>query len=315
VAITREAPLLIVGFNRPDKLRQLIDSLRPQQPENLVVSLDGPRPNREADTELVRRCRGEVELIDWPCSLELIAHESNVGLRKAVQNAVTHTVNEYGSVIVVEDDVIVGPQFMEFMNSALKVHATNHSVMHINGYNVVPEAQLSNPIEPCRLTRYPESFAWATWERAWRHYDESLTWATNVAGGELNNLLGGVLSGMRWRRNFADAKAERINTWAYRWIASIWEQGGFALSPNRNLVTYNGYDIGTHTRLNATWPELPIEELSDFEFTNARHDKRADRWVGTTVFGESIRGNLLGIAASAMLELRHRNKQLVKKSQ
>lgn len=308
---SREVPLLIIGFNRPAKLRQLIDSLRVQQPQNLVVSLDGPRIGREMDAKLVSQCRNEVALIDWPCSLEVIAHEVNLGLRKAVQTSVSQVVDKFGSVIVLEDDVVVGPQFLEFMRWALDTYAPDKSVMHINGYNVVPKDRLARPMDKCRLTRYPESFAWATWERAWRNYDESLTWALEASVGDLGRLLGSSLSGMRWKLNFQDAHAVRINTWAYRWIASIWQHRGCALSPNRNLVTYNGYDVGTHTRLSASWPELPIEQIQDLDCNGAQLDIAADQWVGRTVFGESVRGNLMGLAASSYLGLRHRHQRTV----
>jgi hypothetical protein len=193
---------------------------------------------------------------------------------------------------------------MEFMMSALSRYLTDKYIMHVNGYNVVPMSRLTNPTEPCRLTRYPESFAWATWERAWTHYDESLSWAPSVSTRELTDLLGSPLAAVRWKQNFADARSERINTWAYRWLASIWQNGGVCLSPNRNLVSYNGYDIGTHTRLKAAWPELPIEQICDLGIDAVTLDQDADDWVGKTIFGETARGNLLGFARSAALALK-----------
>ena len=298
-----EIPVLLLAFNRPQKLRALVESLRTAHPERVVVSLDGPREGREGDLPAINQCAEVLELIDWPCEIELIRHPANLGLRRAVEHAVTATVTKFGALIVVEDDVVVGPQFIDFMNHALKFFAEDERVMHINGYNVAPVGRLIDPSASWRLSRYPESFAWGTWDRAWKRYDTDLEWADRVTRRELQALVGTRLGAHRWKLNFNDARSGRISTWAYRWLASIWSYEGLIVSPNRNLVTYKGYDEGTHTRSKPSWIELPLGDVSfDCEYPNL--DLKADEWIGRQIFGESLRGLTRGALASTYLEAR-----------
>ena len=45
----RTTPLLLLAYNRPEKVRRLIDRLRPQAPKTLMVAVDGPKPGNPAD--------------------------------------------------------------------------------------------------------------------------------------------------------------------------------------------------------------------------------------------------------------------------
>ena len=129
---------------------------------------------------------------------------------------------------------------------------------------------------------------------------------------DLAQICGSKISALNWKRNFLDAKSFRIDTWAYRWIASLWANNLKCLSPNSNLVTYNGYVDGTHTRSKAPWPELMTGDVSLGEINreNTQVDFVAERWIDKNVFGGSLTGLSKGLLQSAVLETRalmHRN--------
>lgn len=302
-------PLLILGFNRPARTRALIESLRPSAPKHVVLAVDGPRSGKPADVELVLQTQNAVSLIDWSCTVETIFRDVNLGLRIAVADAVTQTVSKHGRVIVVEDDVIVGPNFLPYMTHALEKYEDVAGVAHVNGYNVVPPDILHHR-QGDRFTRFIESFAWATWERSWRHYDPSLGWALNASTDDLRNVTGSLVGALRWRQIFKDASNEAIDTWAYRWLATIWSRAWRVVSPSENLVGYTGWTEGTHTRRKPKWEEQAVStELLDFEdpaWTGEPIVSDAvDQWLGTSVFGESARGVLEGTAVSFLLAARN----------
>lgn len=302
------SPVLLLAFNRPDKLRDLIDSLRTSAPPVVVLAVDGPRHHVDGEDLLVSACRTLTDRIDWKCRLETMFHTENLGLQRAVEKAVTETVVEFGSVMVIEDDVIVGDEFCAWTQNQIDRFQDHSRVMHISGYNVVPRSRLTNPDSSFRFSVYPESFAWATWADRWKQYDPdgALDWALSVSASDLSRSTSGLVGALRWRQHFRDVREGRVQSWAYRWIASMWRAEGLVVSPNRNLVTYKGYDKGTHTRTNATWAELDVESLSGLSTGKEceQLDELADSWIGRTVFGESplglVRGQLTSFALSIL---------------
>ena len=299
-----EAPVLLLGYNRPLQMRGLIHSLASRKPKLILLAVDGPKANRTNDADLVRQTQNLVSEITWDAEIRTRFRDTNLGLRKAVVDAVTWANSEYGKVIVLEDDVRAGPQLLEFLNFNLDTHQLKSEIAHINGYNLVPKEYLTSPNDPSRLSIYPESYAWATWERAWKKYDDDLTWAKAASLGELKKVCGSTIGALRWRQNFADAASERIDTWAYRWLASIWENNWRVISPNRNIASYEGRKHGTHTRMNVKYNELQIEQITTLgDQKNIIADHLAEHWLKKRVFTESIQGCLKGVLVSNMLRL------------
>lgn len=301
------APVLLLGFNRPDRLIDLIDSLRPTAPPVVRIAVDGHRADRPGEAELVAACRATAELVDWTTDVEVLERSENLGLERAIPDAVSWVLTAHESVIVIEDDVTIGPQFIDFAQAMLTRFEDDDSIMHVSGYNVVPRQILSSPEETIRLSRVPESFAWATWRRAWSHYDADLTWARSCSMADLHQITGSRLAALRWRQNFVLAERRLISTWAYRWLASMWSHDGWCVSPNRNLITYRGYTGGTHTRRKAHWTELPIEKLDlDPPVTRTSVDHRAERYLHGTVFSANPLGVALGPAERLALRVTRR---------
>ena len=297
-------PLLILAFNRPKHLKRLIDSLRPHQPQKILVGIDGPRKHNPLDEEKIAQVLVEVNKIDWTTDIELRIREENLGLRFAVVDAVSWAIKKHGEIIVVEDDIEVGPDFISFMSDMLDRFRHDYSIGHISGYNLVPEFSLSNANQLARVSRIPESYAWGTWSRAWDNYDQSLSWPLGQSLRNLSDLLGGYLPAIVWKINFFDAKQDAINTWAYRWIGSLWANGLRCVSPNRNLVTYTGLTEGTHTRTKPNWQELPVESVAPLRRAfDLGIDHRADGWILKNVFGSSVKGVLRRIIQSMILNL------------
>jgi hypothetical protein len=286
-------------------MERLIQALRPAEPAHLIVNVDGPRSGNSTDVERVAEVRACVENISWECRVETRFHPDNQGLRKAVCEAVSYATESYGKVIVIEDDAVPGPDFLAFCESMLEHFEDSEDIAHISGYNVVPNSIIGNLAGSSRLSIYPESFAWATWQRAWSNYDESLDWGVNAPLAELAEVTGSTVRALKWRMNFCDAKADRINSWAYRWISSMWSRRQLCISPNMNLVRYAGFDGGTHTRRKARWSDLPIQSLDSLALSEefGEYSSEIDRWIGRTVFHETFGGLADGLAVSVALEM------------
>jgi hypothetical protein len=291
-------PLLILAFNRPEHVKRLINSLRPYRPQKILVGVDGPREKSKSDKQKIAQVLNEVNKIDWTTDVELRIRKKNLGLRFAVADAVTWVIEKYGEVIVVEDDVVVGSEFLPFMNDMLDKFRNVPEIGHISGYSLVPSNFLSHPNERFRYSIFPESYAWATWSRSWRKFD------TELQNYSLHNSLDSI-SRIVWSINFQDARRETINTWAYRWTNSLWKQGMLCVTPNRNLINYMGQSEGTHVRTQALWVELPIESLPAHEPADVQicQDQIADEWLSKTCYRSSPTGLIRRIVESKVLSI------------
>lgn len=293
-----EAPVLILAYNRPDQIRGLIDSMRPFSPKTILVGVDGPK-DTAGDSEKVRKVVQAVAGINWTDDVQILERKSNLGLRLAVPDAVTWAMSKAGRVIVVEDDVRVSKDFFPYMNHCLDEFANDQRIGHISGYNPVPEKFITYPQFRSRASMFPESYAWATWDRAWSKYGDELSWAKASNLAELRELTGSLQAALVWKMNFSDAESGAISTWAYRWIASLWKNKLLSISPNVNLVDYRGQTEGTHTKGSRSWSELETGEIMKLESVDSSSlkptDELADNWIARTIF----RSTSLGVARRA----------------
>jgi hypothetical protein len=305
-----QSPMLIIAFNRPHKLRQLIGSLRSSRPPLVMIAVDGPRAHIPSDDSLVRETQSVVSEIDWPCKIYTRFREANLGLQTAYVDAVNWAMSEFGETIVIEDDVIAGPELYEFLNLSLGQFRNDHSIGQINGYNFAPIHALSEPNYSRRVTRYPTSYCWASWSRSWNLIDLSIGWGQSVSLTDLAVHTGSRLSAAMWKMNFRNAVTGRVDTWDYAWVASLWENNLQIVSPNRNLCLYNGFNEGTHTRRSANTEQLEIASISELETSiHLGVDDKADSWQRQSIYRETPFGLLEKGAASIALELEKRSQK------
>jgi hypothetical protein len=312
-----QIPILINAYNRPERLRQLIHSLKPTAPPLLLISIDGPKLFDEKDAGLVRETQSVISDITWKADIKTRFRNQNLGLKDAIADGVSWATSEFGWSINLEDDITCGPQLIEYLTQMLNQFKNTSEVAHVNGYNLVPSNLLSDVSHHSRITRFPESYAWATWHRAWIKYDCELDWALNCTIKDLAEKTGSVPSALRWKLNFHDAASGRINTWAYRWLGTIWSNDWKIIGPNRNLAKYCGWENGTHTLRRSKFSELPVEYLffqGNFDISAFKYNVVSEKWIGKKVFGESLLGCFEGMFATIIMQIRKiiRTKSLIR---
>jgi hypothetical protein len=299
-----EAPVLILAYNRPDQIRGLIDSMRPYAPKSVLIAIDGPK-GTAIDSEKVRKVVEEVEGINWTDDVQILERKSNLGLRLAVPEAVTWAISKVGRVIVVEDDVRVSKDFFPYLNYCLQDYKREQHIGSISGYNPVPKKFITNSNVRSRASLFPESYAWATWERAWSKYEDEMSWARGLDLERLREMTGSIQAAMAWKMNFYDAYSGAISTWAYRWVASLWRHNLLSISPNVNLIDYRGLTEGTHTRGSRSWEELETEEIMQLDPGAGPSlkmiDELADNWLAKNIFRSTNLGVVRRAAESFVL--------------
>ena len=165
-----KTPVLILAFNRPDKVQQVIDCVRAYAPSQLFLSVDGPRPDRSEEADRVQEVRDLVNSINWPCEVHTLFQPENKGCRQAVSEAITWFFEHVPEGIILEDDCIPHSSFFPYCEELLEKYRHEESVMMIAGSNLVPEyfKQLESSYA---FSHFALIWGWATWRRAWRKMD------------------------------------------------------------------------------------------------------------------------------------------------
>lgn len=238
------APIALFVYNRPAHTRQTVEALLKNElagDSDLIIFSDAPKVPEAA--EAVRGVRKYIKTISGFRTVSIVERDSNWGLAKSVIDGVTTVVNKHERIIVLEDDLIVSPYFLGYMNRALDHYLHEEKVMQISA-NMFPVS--SNDVLPdtffCKMTT---SWGWATWDRAWRKFEP-----------DANKLLKLIIA-RRLRKEFdmgycyfqmleMQARGE-VDSWAIRWYASVFLAGGLCLHPSASLVVNIGHDgSGTH---------------------------------------------------------------------
>jgi len=308
--VVTPAPILITAFNRPDRLRRLVDSLAPISPSILRISIDGPRGER--DVEGVAATKAVAHSIPWKCDLRVLAREENVGIAQAIPEAVTWVLAEFDRVFVIEDDVTIGPQAYEFVARGLDLWSDDPRIYSISAYNMVPPEHLTNPHAPARLSRVMSSYAWATWRDRWEAFDPEMSWFREQSVRSLAQLLGSRIAALRWQQHQRMVATGLVDSWAYRWVMSTWEHNAFSVVPNRSLIHYHGVVEGSHNRRRRRWRELPVAPIVVTDLTREQVqsiDKRADTFQHRWNQRASVPNVLLGPVERCALRLSNRGRK------
>ena len=233
------APVILFVYNRPSHTKAVLRSLLQNPPaaeSDLFVYSDAPADDGARPT--VEEVRRIVRGISGFRSVTVTERESNYGLARNVIEGVTDVVNRFGRVIVLEDDLVVAPHFLDFMNDALEIYKDDPQVGHIHGCEFT-----RNPaLPPTFLIKWTGSWGWATWQRAWQHFNpdgKALLSELEQRGLTRRFDFNGKYGYTRMLRRQTEG---RNHSWAIRWNASLFLKDMLSLNAGRSLVVNTGFD-------------------------------------------------------------------------
>lgn len=240
------APIALFVYNRPGHTRRTLVHLKNNQladETRLYIFCDAPQT--PADAAKVAEVREIAKQADGFKSIKIIERKDNLGLANSIIAGVTQLVNEYGKVIVFEDDLLTSPYTLNYFNQALDKYALNEKVMHIGAY-MYPLKE-AGTLPETFFYRAASSWGWATWDRAWKYFEPDVN--TLIAQFDQPKILKFSIEGnMNFWRQIQEFKSGKNNSWAIRWYASIFLRDGLTLNPAKSLIENIGNDgSGTHS--------------------------------------------------------------------
>ena len=233
------APVALFAYARLDHLRQTVDSLRANREAGataLHVFCDGPKhAGHKQQTDAVR---AYVDSIDGFASVTRIYRHQNLGLAQSIISGVTGILSTHDSVIVMEDDLVVSPYFLKFMNEGLQLYQNQERVASIHGY-CYPVAQA---LPETFFLRGADCWGWATWSRAWSHFEPDGQKLLDALRRERLAQAFDMGGAYPYMKMLANQVAGKNDSWAVRWHASCFLDNMLTLYPGRSLVNNIGTD-------------------------------------------------------------------------
>jgi len=248
-----QTPVLLIIFKRPEHTRRALAAIATARPPTLLIAADGPRGDFEAAQ--CAEARSAIERIDWPCTVLTNFADTNLGCGIRMHTAITWALSQFEEIIILEDDCLPNASFFRFCEDLLARYRDDERVMHISGNNFVGEA--SRTPYSYYFSKYTHASGWATWRRAWRHFDWSLqNWPEADQAGLLAATCSDSYEQRYWRAIFDRLHAGAPDVWDYQWNFAMWSQSGLAALPSVNLVWNDGWGPdATHTKSPMAWPE------------------------------------------------------------
>ncbi|WP_087519441.1 hypothetical protein [Polaribacter sp. SA4-12] len=258
------APIVLFVYNRPWHTEQTLEALMQNKLADnsiLYIYCDGPKPNAlKEELNKIIEVKEVVRKNKWCKEVYIIEQENNLGLADSIVKGVTEVVNNYGKIIVLEDDIVTSMGFLSYMNDALNIYEREENVMHISGYFSKVKGRLPNFF----FYNQASCWGWATWKSAWVNYNgdsvglyNQILDSNRVLEFNMNNSYP-FLSHLE-----ANIRGE-MKTWAIKWHASVFLKKGLCLHPAKSFVNNIGFDnSGVHCEVSDRYTN---EYLNNIDF-------------------------------------------------
>ena len=239
------APLLLFTYNRPSHTRQTLEALlnnKLSRESELFIFSDGYK--NDSDKKDVLKVRELIHSIDGFKEIHIVENAHNLGLAKNIIEGVTQVVNEYGKVIVLEDDLVTSPYFLTFMNEALNKFENEDKIGHVHGFCF----PLAEELPDAFLIKWTGSWGWGTWKRAWQQFNpDGKALLDEIKRRKLTKSFD--FNGNYPYTRMLQKQVNGINdSWAIRWNASLFLNDMLSVNAGKSLVKNIGFDgSGRHS--------------------------------------------------------------------
>jgi hypothetical protein len=249
---TPEQPLnsavLFLVFNRLNTTKQVFEAIQKAKPPRLYIAADGPRKGRDDEDQKVKSVRDYIMTnIDWKCDVKTLFREQNLGCKLAVSGAIDWFFENEEMGIILEDDCVPSQSFFWFCEELLEKYKYDMRVFIISGYN--KQNEWEKQINDYFFSNFGGIWGWASWRRAWKHYDVEMSdIEVFIDQNNFEKQLGKRIGSQRQNTIYSNIILKNVDTWDYQWAYTRHKNNGLACVPKCSLIENIGYgDDATHT--------------------------------------------------------------------
>jgi len=254
--MNNHAPIVLFTYNRPLHTQHILDSLAQNQEAKdsvLYVFCDGAKVNT-ANEDLLKidAVRTLVSAENRFKKVIIKIQQDNKGLANSIIEGVTEVVNKYGKIIVLEDDLILSPFFLSYMNDSLDRYKDNLSVGQIGACNFFA---CGKKYPNYFFVPLPDCWGWATWKDRWEYFNPNVDELTKqLEGDEAKRNVFNAYGVYDFMNMLNLQKQGKVDSWAIRWQAVCVLKGWLTLYPNPSMTHHIESNEATHANVNITPP-------------------------------------------------------------
>ena len=254
-------PVALIIFNRPDTTERVFKEIAKAKQPKLFIIADGPRMDRPGEKELCEQARAIVPNIDWNCEVFTNFADTNMGCKKRVASGIDWVFEQVEEAIILEDDCLPEQSFFRFCEEMLIKYRDNERVGMVSGGNL----QFGNNrgSGSYYFSRYTHIWGWASWRRAWQHYDLEMTqWPAFRDEGWIDMMFSNKGEREYWRYSFDAVYSGKLDTWDCSWTLTSLIRGMLQVVPNVNLISNIGFGPdATHTHEAGLLTDIPTQSM------------------------------------------------------
>ena len=239
------APIVLFVYNRLNHTRQTLKALQKNElASKSVLIIYSDAAKNEKDLEKVAKVREYIKNIDGFKKIFIRKAKQNMGLANSIINGVTKVVNEYGKIIILEDDLVTSRYFLRFMNEALETYKDEPKVASIHGY-IYPIKDLPKTF----FIKGADCWGWATWSNKWSTFErDGKKLLKNILKKNLEKEIN-FNDTYDYIKMLKDQIKGKNDSWAIRWYVSAFLKDMITLYPGQSYVKNIGFgNEGTHTK-------------------------------------------------------------------
>lgn len=243
------APIILFVYNRPWHTQQTLEALMQNalaDQSTLYIYCDGPKEQAtEDEKQNIIKVRELIKKKLWCEEVFIIERNTNLGLANSVIQGVSEVIERHQRVIVLEDDILTGKYFLQFMNEGLNLYEDDKKVFGVSGHQFPSAKRIK---DSTYFLPIMSSWGYGTWMDRWMEIEFDGKRLLEVIE---DNKIGSQLDFgvIQYYQMLKDQVTGKNNSWAVRFQVSMFLKKGFFLYPNKKLIHNIGLDgSGVHCK-------------------------------------------------------------------
>ena len=237
-------------YNRLEHTKNTINALKRNDVSNVTLYVFSDGFKNSDDEKSVNQLRLYLKNIEGFSKVIVTESNENKGLAKSIISGVTSVLKKHETVIVLEDDLVVSPYFVDYMRNGLLKYKDDRQVMSIAGYSYPIFAETLEDKSDTYFLKLTTSWGWGTWKDSWDFFEKDVDKIVqNFSKDEIKEF--NINNSENYWKQVLLNKSKVIDTWAIFWYAAVYKNNGLTLFPKVSMVDNTGHD-GSGTNCGAT---------------------------------------------------------------
>lgn len=263
--------LLLIPFNRPHYLEQVLSGLNASDFKKVFAFIDGPR-NKE-DAVGIKKV---IDVLKKHGITNINAQKKNLGINLAFETAITWFFNNVEEGVILEEDCVPDKSFFSFADAMFKKYRNDNRVGMISGTNLHPSNE-----DSYLFSRQFGIWGWGTWRDRWQKYTKiKKKNDINISFFELMNFTKSFAGALTLHTKFKRLTYPKMAFWDMNWVYTNTKNNWFCILPSKNLIRNIGH-FGNSSNKKTRFHDrktlgLNIEKL---KHRAVEHDIKYDRFI------------------------------------